>query len=104
MADHLRCFQTQLESNKIGQTNSGVRSLTVDEKHPVTGAQPSTFDEGKTIVQGSDAHQLAVEALIAKLDAIQDEIPHFTLPDSKSATRKLNPLASVPAEFITLML
>jgi hypothetical protein len=76
----------------------------MDENQSTTDAQRSTSDEGKPIFQPPNAHQLAVEALAAKLQAIQEEIPHFTLPDSKSATRRLNPLASVPAEFIVQML
>src|SRR5258708_40206205 len=76
----------------------------MDEKASTTHAHRSTLDENKMINQAPNVHEVAVEALKAKLKAIQDEIPHFTLPGSTSATRRLNPLASVPAEFIMLML
>ena len=48
----------------------------------------------------TNTHTEAAQATIEKIRALQQEIPNLVVPDSKKATQKLAPAASVPPQFV----
>ena len=48
------------------------------------------------------SHKAAAAAIIDEVRGLKDRIPHFVIPESRAARRRLTRAASVPPEFIDL--
>jgi hypothetical protein len=48
------------------------------------------------------SHKAAAAAIIDEVRGLKDRIPHFVIPESRSARQRLSKAASVPPEFVDL--
>lgn len=58
--------------------------------------------ENETPVTPAPSHKDAAAAIIDEVRGLKDRIPHFVIPESKAAPRRLAKAASVPPQFIDL--